>query len=202
MQILSFTILLVVFSLGLAQYETEVGEETPYTVVKTIPVKTVSGDWSIEERNYPAAKWVCHETDRPNSRSQRKSFFALFKYIVGTNADEAEIPMTAPVTMQKDGGSVYRMCFYLPAAHQAAPPAPIDTEVFIQDRPSMTVLTRTFGGFATKDSHWETEAKELQEALQKAGEDKGIDFSAYYRAGYDAPTKFVGRRNEIWYVKN
>ncbi|CAL4115988.1 unnamed protein product, partial [Meganyctiphanes norvegica] len=177
------------------QYETEVNEETPYTVIKTIPVKTVDGDWTIEERNYPAAKWVCHETDRPNSRSRRKSFFSLFNYIVGTNADDAEIPMTAPVSMQKDAG-VYRMCFYLPAAHQAAPPAPTDADVFIQDRPSMTVVTRTFGGFATKDSHWETEAKDLKDALQKAGEDKGVDFSTYYRAGYDAPTTFVGRRNE------
>jgi len=202
MKILCATIILVVFSLGEAQTEAEVNEFAPYDIVKETSVKSVSGDWTIEERIYPATKWVCHETTRSNSRSQRKSFFALFGYIVGTNADAAEIPMTAPVSMKKDGADVNQMCFYLPEAHQAAPPAPTDDEVFIQNRPSMTVVTRRFTGFATKDSHWETEAKELQDALQKAGEDKGVDFSTYYRAGYDSPMKWQDRRNEIWYVKN
>jgi len=200
MQLISVAIILFIFSFGAAQFETEAAEEAPYDVLREIPVSTVSGEWSIQERLYPATKWVCHQDDRSDSRSQKKSFFALFGYIVGSNAEAAKIPMTAPVTMRKD--SKFRMCFYLPPAHQAAPPAPTDNEVFIQDRPSMTVFTRQFGGFARKDSHWETEAKELQAAIKKAGEDNRVDFSTYYRAGYDAPMTWTDRRNEIWYVKN
>merc|ERR1711872_487362 len=96
MKIITATILLVVFSLGKAQSEAEVDESAPYDVVRKIPVSTVSGEWTIEERLYPATKWVCHETTRSNRRSERKSFFSLFRYIVGTNADGAEIPITAP----------------------------------------------------------------------------------------------------------
>jgi len=201
MKLVTSALLFVSFSLGYAQYETEADEETPYNVIREIPVTSGSGDWTIEERFYPATKWVCHEVEA-SPRSQRNNFGALFRYITGSNVDATNIPMTAPVTMEKASSYGERMCFWINAAHQAAPPAPTDSNTYIQNRPDMTVYTRRFGGYAKRESTWAAEAEQLKAGLQQVGEDNAVDLTTFYRAGYDSPFQFIDRRNEVWYVKN
>ncbi|XP_071537969.1 heme-binding protein 2-like [Panulirus ornatus] len=188
---------LLLAQLATAQYEEEPDELAPYESIRT-------GD-GYEVRMYPQTKWVCHHYDQANfsPRKQKKSFFALFRYITGSNEQDLEIPMTAPVTMllkkESSGMKRFQMCFYLPEAHQVSPPLPTNAEVYIEDRPSMTVFTRTFGGFARRKSVWENEAKQLQNVLLKAGE-ANVDFSSFYSAGYNSPMKFENRRNEVWFM--
>ncbi|XP_037792127.1 heme-binding protein 1-like [Penaeus monodon] len=189
---------LTVLQLSAAQYDTENLESVSYVVTRIAD--------GYEERLYEASKWACHDLlkDTYGFKAQRESFLPLFRYITGDNVEGAEIDMTASVTIRKDvlpeAGKRYQMCFYMPAAYQAAPPAPTNPDVYIEDRPPMTVLTRVFGGFAMRESVWEEEAASLRQILQDAGE-KDIDFSLHYRLQYDPPMKFENRRNELWYVK-
>lgn len=58
---------------------------------------------------------------------------------------DAKIPMTSPVTMKKTpvaGRVDAQMCFYLPAARQASPPAPANTELYIEECPAFTAFVR------------------------------------------------------------
>ncbi|XP_037792243.1 heme-binding protein 2-like [Penaeus monodon] len=194
---LSFVVaFLVCAQLARAQYEDEPNERAPYSVLRT-------GD-GYEVRAYPAAKWVCHSQvqQAASRRKDTRAFFALFRYIDGGNEAEAKIPMTAPVSMKKtpiDDKVDAQMCFYLPAAHQASPPAPTNAELYIEERPAFTAFVRIFDGFANKDRVWEEASEALKVDLEAAQEDE-VDFSFFYRAGYDSPMKFKNRRNEVWFL--
>ena len=56
------------------------------------------------------------------------------------------IPMTVPVTTHytpaEGGKERMAMCFYLGAPSQANPPQPTNSDVYLQDRPAMTIYTR------------------------------------------------------------
>jgi len=64
-------------------------DTAPYTVITTHP-------GGVEEREYPAMSWVCHQ--RTKSEGRNGMFMSLFRYITGANADSAKIDMTTPVT--------------------------------------------------------------------------------------------------------
>lgn len=54
--------------------------------------------------------------------------------------------MTVPVTTEYTEGTTtnkYQMCFYIGAEHQDDPATPTEQQVTIQQRPEMTVLTRS-----------------------------------------------------------
>ncbi|ROT75805.1 Heme-binding protein 2 [Penaeus vannamei] len=80
------------------------------------------------------------------------------------------------------------------------PATPADQNVSLQDRPEMTVLTRTVGGYMNDDEDWLEEANRLAELIEANGET--VSLSHMYWVGYDAPFKFWNRRNEVWFVKN
>ncbi|KAK8728856.1 hypothetical protein OTU49_008832 [Cherax quadricarinatus] len=176
------------------------------TCVGLLLLMKLTTSLGYEERMYQPAKWVCSNTTEQtySDKSQRKLFFNLFHYITGANTQGMDIPMTAPITILRqvlpEGNKSNQMCFYLPQAYQQAPSVPTEENVYIENRPAITVLTRTFGGFAMLESVWENEAKDLQEKLQAAGE-TNIDFSLFYRATYDAPMKTENRRNEVWFTR-
>ncbi|ROT72167.1 Heme-binding protein 2 [Penaeus vannamei] len=175
---LSFVVaFLVCAQLARAQNEDEPSEIAPYSVIRT-------GD-GYEERAYPAAKWVCHSQvqQAASRRKDTRSFFALFRYIDGGNEAEAKIPMTAPVRMKKtpvDKKVDAQMCFYLPEAHQASPPAPTNAELYIEEQTAFTAFVRTFDGFANKERVWEEAAEALKVSLE-AAQEEGVDFSFFYR---------------------
>lgn len=57
-----------------------------------------------------------------------------------------KIDMTIPVTTEfTKGGATnqYEMCFYIGLEHQSNPAIPTDAQVTIQERPQLTVLTRS-----------------------------------------------------------
>ena len=79
-------------------------------------------------------------------------FMKLFYYIQGNNNRGVSIEMTKPVSMkwtpQDPNMDSYEkeMCFYLDEAHQSNPPTPLDTEVYLVNRPPMNVYTRIVSG--------------------------------------------------------
>ncbi|XP_043202753.1 heme-binding protein 1-like [Amphibalanus amphitrite] len=207
------------FSSLYATYET-----APYTVERT--VKTDDGESIIyEERNYPGQKWVCTtEIDDEEEEQSKDAFMRLFGYITGDNEGGITIPMTTPVSMVREPltaeelanqesqsdedtqeqeseevHSKYTMCFYINQANQENAPPPTNPEVYIENRPTMTVIASQTGGYMD-DEDWVAMADKLKQDATAQGE-TGVDYSSFYRAGYDSPMKFWNRRNEIWYVK-
>merc|ERR1712215_92746 len=205
---------------GSSSSETEPTPETerrgyecaPYSILETCP-----GD---QVRSYPARKWatVTHEkhaeqtnNDSPMSKDwkqqpQNKSFMTLFGYITGANETGSKISMTVPVstkvTTEKTEGKVVtkeEMGFYVPSEFQDSAPNPKDN-VKIVTRPDMVAFVREFGGFA-KDKDWKEQRDQLKQDLESRNDFKEIDFEVYYRQGFDAPFKFWGRKNEVFFVK-
>ncbi|MDK2413266.1 heme-binding protein, partial [Aphanizomenon sp. 202] len=151
-----------------------------------------------EERVYPARKWVCteHTAHRDDEDVTSSMFWKLFRYISGNNNKKQEIEMTIPVSTEYTAGTTtnkYEMCFYIGAVHQDDPATPADQHVSLKDRPEMTVLTRTVGGYMNDDEDWLEEANRLAELIEANGET--VSLSHMYWVGYDAPFKFWNRRN-------
>ena len=114
--------------------------------------------------------------------------------------------MTTPVTTFVAPGagpnceSNFTMSFLIPEVHTEAPPAPINPDVFIDERPDLaSVFTKTFPGFAHEDDYIR-EAAALAYDLNSAGED-GVNYDTWYIVGYDAPFVIINRRNEVWFLR-
>ncbi|KAK3101326.1 hypothetical protein FSP39_002707 [Pinctada imbricata] len=112
--------------------------------------------------------------------------------------------MTVPVTGKVEPGagpnceSTFTVSFFIPPIHQEKPPLPTDPDVFIEERPEMTVLVQKFGGFANEDN-WINEAEKLTKKVQ----DNHVhcDQNCWYTVGYNSPFQLFGRTNEVWFVK-
>uniref|UniRef100_A0A8C5QFX2 Heme-binding protein 1 n=2 Tax=Leptobrachium leishanense TaxID=445787 RepID=A0A8C5QFX2_9ANUR len=158
-----------------------------------------------ETRQYEAAKWVSTGIGTLNDWDSvtGSGFMRLFNYIQGNNEKKVKIDMTVPVTtfIQPGEGpaceSSLTMSFFIPNEHQEEPPKPSDVNVFIEERPQMTVYVRTFGGF-TNAAKSQEQLLLLSESLKKDG--KSLDENVYYTAGYDSPFKLMNRRNEVWFI--
>jgi len=189
-------------------------ECAPYTILENHP--------NYQVRNYPSRKWatVLHEkhqhqtnSDMPMSKDwkeqpQNKSFMKLFGYITGTNETGSKISMTVPVSTkvtseEQEDVTVMKeeMGFYVPTEFQDSAPAPkTDQEVKVVTRPEMVAYVREFGGFA-KDKDWDEQKEQLKTDLQGRDDFGDIDFDMYFRQGFDAPYKFWGRKNEVFFTK-
>ena len=101
----------------------------------------------IEERLYEGGKyWACTEKTITATDSDSGMFMTLFRYITGANEGEKKISMTSPVSMKMtkhtDESFTKEMCFYLDSTYQSNPPQPKNTEVYLLERPAMTIYTR------------------------------------------------------------
>jgi len=170
------------------------GEGAPYEVVATYQ--------GFEERVYPAQRWVSTSMKGPALDPLRNQMFMkLFRYINGRNAKNVSIPMTSPVSTlvrPTSSGHHYTMAFYVPAALQEDVPSG-GPDVTVEDRPQLTVLTRRFGGYAT-DAVVSNQREALEGLIRTAGLEE-VNFATFYLAGYDPPFVPLGRRNEVWFVR-
>ncbi|KAK4325250.1 hypothetical protein Pmani_004208 [Petrolisthes manimaculis] len=173
-------------------------EMAPYTVL-------VERE-GYEERLYPARKWACTTMKGSSLKELMTPMFRiLFNYISGKNSPNVRVDMTSPVVTYVEpdpttrGPATMTMSFLVPGDHQHNPPDPGHKSIFIENRPSITVLVRQFGGYFN-DEVLTREVKALTDSVKKQDE-KGVIYDKYYVAGYDPPFKLIGRRNEIWFIK-
>ncbi|XP_066947504.1 heme-binding protein 2-like [Macrobrachium rosenbergii] len=170
-------------------------EEAPYEVTREAP--------GYQERTYSPKKWACTRRESPNSDVMESMFWRLYKYFSGLNEEGTFIYMTVPVTTEyrvlDTTMNQYTMCFYLDEKHQSSPPTPQDSEVFVENRGELVILTRTVGGYFETQEHWLEEAGKLAAVITSNGEK--VSLAHQYWAGYDAPLKFWNRRNEVWFLK-
>ena len=129
----------------------------------------------------------------------KKMFMKLFDYIEGDNQESAKIPMTVPVLNEVKGNGELKklkMSFYIPEKFQNYPPGPKDPTVFIEKK-EFCAYVRTFGGYPLLYSQYVAEIDKLKKMLLKAGLKRSFEKGLAMYAGYDAPWKIFGRRNEV-----
>jgi len=175
-------------------------EYAPYTVVAVNHEDDAPNKY--EERMYPAAKWVCADEVGP-SGAATGLFMELFGYISGSNSRQEEIKMTVPVTVERtptitDDRFTMSMCFFLGNDHQTDPPTPTNSNLYIQDRPQITIYTREFGGWPG-ESFYTRERREFEALLSRDG--KTYQPRREFRVSYQSPMRLFNRRNELWMVK-
>jgi len=176
--------------------------DTPaYRVIAT----HVTSDGEFEEREYDGDKyWACNKRVITPESGDGGMFMTLFRYITGANEGGNKISMTSPVSMHmtsknpQDNSFTKAMCFYLDKSHQANPPQPTNTEVYLEKRPPMTVYTRKVGGYMSNED-WFTESQNLDKMISEKGFETEQGY--FFANGYDSPMKFWNRRNEVWKVK-
>ncbi|XP_073483462.1 heme-binding protein 2 [Aquarana catesbeiana] len=164
-------------------------------------LETQSSDYEL--RQYEPAKWVSTEMSSVKEWDSAVStgFMRLFSFIQGNNEKKMSVAMTAPVTTYVQPGegpaceSTITVSFYIPSEQQSDPPKPSESNVFITERPELTVYVRSFGGFTNAAKNQE-QILQLSECLKRDG--KAFDENVYYTAGYDSPFKLLNRHNEVW----
>lgn len=174
--------------------------------IETQVLNTGSG-W--ESREVPGKVWAC--TGQQGAAGdgtitfteQMNAFKRLFGYLNGDNSRDEKLPMGKPVSIEvktaADGSREMNACFFLPERIQADPPTPTNSLVFLSQRPTLTIFTRQFGGFASDEEDWMSQARGLKRVLTAEGIETREDLQ-YWNA-YDPPHKFWFRRNEVWLVK-
>ena len=159
-------------------------EEPLYEVVME------TGD--VEIRRYePAIQAI---TVLPGKSSSSAGFRRLAGFIFGGNEREQEISMTAPV-QETLGVATPTMAFTLPAQYSMEElPAPLDSQVTLQNVPARTIAVVSFSGWATEARIAKHESQ-LREALKlNAIETLGNSSLNQYNPPWTLP--FL-RRNEI-----
>jgi len=213
----------MVFSWFSSSAEAASGPETERGGYECAPYTVLESHETYQVRTYPQSKWATVIYEKPasgpgnndlpmsrgwNQQPQNTSFRKLFRYITGENEEQTKISMTVPVstkvtTEQDEAGLLVReeMGFYVPAEHQDGTPQPTaNTDVNIVTRPEMIAYVREFGGYA-KEQDWQDQKELLRRDLQTRDDYKQIDIDTFYRQGFDAPYKFWGRKNEVFFAK-
>eukprot|EP00092_Neocalanus_flemingeri_P034323 GFUD01037330.1.p1 GENE.GFUD01037330.1~~GFUD01037330.1.p1 ORF type:complete len:232 (-),score=65.00 GFUD01037330.1:158-853(-) len=188
---------------------TEPAPETKRGGLECAPYSLLESHPGYQVRNYPSRKWatVLHESLDHETRNNR-SFMKLFGYITGANETGSKMSMTVPVstkvtTKEEEGAVIMKeeMGFYVPSNLQDSTPSPkVDQEVKIVTRPEMVAYVRQFGGFA-KENDWQEQKETLKKDLEGREDFSHIVFDMHYRQGFDAPYKFWGRKNEVFFIK-
>ncbi len=66
----------------------------------------------------------------------------LIDYLSTGESIKMTVPVSTMRTPKQANIEEREMCFYLPEAHQANPPQPTEPEVYLVNRPEITVYTR------------------------------------------------------------
>eukprot|EP00062_Callorhinchus_milii_P023541 gi/632982484/ref/XP_007908161.1/ PREDICTED: heme-binding protein 1-like [Callorhinchus milii] len=172
------------------------------------PCQTLSsetkGDFSYEVRKYEPAKYASVTvTGKPFDEASGEGVLKLLKYVGGSNEQGVGMGMTAPVTIRAHRGDQgglqpgVLVQIRIPSKYQEQPPRPTDQSITVQHQEGFTVYSTHFGGYA-KEADWVEHAGNLCAAL---GEQAAYHREHFLCAGYDPPMKPLGRRNEVWLVR-
>ncbi|WP_254531552.1 SOUL family heme-binding protein [Natrinema gelatinilyticum] len=139
-----------------------------------VPSKTIDRFDGIEIRRYP--QLVLVET---TAETERTAFQRLFRYISGSNAQNEDVAMTAPVATRSESismtvpvrtdadGDTVTMAFYLPSTYTPErAPTPTDPDVRLVVEPPQTAAVRRFSWYAT-DGRVDRQRTRLLEQLSE-----------------------------------
>jgi effector-binding domain-containing protein len=176
-------------------------EEAAYTVEKT------DGDFQVRQYSPQVVAEIL--VDGTLEDVGNKAFGPLFRYISGANQAQGKIPMTAPVTQQRDGekiamtapvgqeavGNRWAVTFMMPANTTLETlPVPTDERVRLRVVPARRVAAVRYSG-AWSQHGYEHHLAELRKWMKAQGLAAAGD---PVWARYDAPFKpWFLRRNEI-----
>ena len=145
---------------------------------------------------YEVRKYSDRLVIETSTSSQNSSFRKLFNYISGSNENNQEIKMTAPVTQIEKNGNM-TMQFYLPSEFdENNTPSPSNSEVKVLNMKGGYFAAITYSGRASDKNF--IKHKEILENQLK--EDKITILSPPIRATYNSPfTLPMLRRNEVMF---
>ncbi len=178
-------LLFIIFQKAMAM-SNEKTENQPYKVIKT--------EKDFEIRYYPEATMAKVLSKVKNYKELGNTGFRkLAGYIFGSNQDNQQIAMTAPVHMEIND-QVSSMSFVMPEGYTTSNlPKPNNPDVLIQKVPAEYAAVVRFGGYAS-----EKDIKKHTEQLDKALKKANITSVGNFRfLGYNAPYDLINRRNEI-----
>jgi len=164
---------------------TEDTEQQEYEVIET--------EGQFEIRYYPSAAMASVNVVGDYGSSSGNGFRILAGYIFGSNSEDQNIAMTAPVHMH-DGPNGYQMSFVMPSGFDTTNlPLPDNGQIRIHNSTPAYTATVRFDGFAN-DEKIEAHKQELATYLN----DKGVAYSEpFVFLGYNPPYQMVDRRNEV-----
>ena len=153
--------------------------------------ETIDVNEVYEIRKYSDRLVVETETSNQNS-----NFRKLFNYISGSNEENQEIKMTAPVTQIEKNGNM-TMQFYLPSKFdENNVPSPTNSDVKVLNMKGGYFAAITYSGRAS-DKNFIKHKEILENQLKK---DNITILSPAIRATYNSPfTLPMLRRNEVMF---
>ncbi len=128
-------------------------------------------------------------------------FLTLLSYIQGANMEGTRMNMTVPVLMRVEGdeeNKQLKMSFYIPEKNQKNVPKPTDPSVKIESK-EFCAYVHGFSGFAFFYKDIKDRVEKLKERLNADGLKYNGDL--VLMAGYNKPTDFSNRHNEIMLLK-
>ena len=144
---------------------------------------------NFEIRYYPPAMMAEYNSQGDSS----SGFGSLFRYISGSNASGTKINMTTPVHMEKqDKGN--SMAFVLPKKFNPEnTPIPKENKVNVYQAQGGYYASIQFSGYTNTSKE-----KKYTTILIQNLKEEGIKITGSPRVlVYDAPYKFINRRNEV-----
>ena len=144
---------------------------------------------NFEIRYYPPAMMAEYNSQGDSS----SGFGSLFRYISGSNASGTKINMTTPVHMEKqDKGNI--MAFVLPKKFNPEnTPIPKENKVSVYQAQGGYYASIQYSGYTNTSKE-----KKYTAVLIQNLKEEGIKITGSPRVlVYDAPYKFINRRNEI-----
>mmetsp|Transcript_24973 Transcript_24973/g.43117 ORF Transcript_24973/g.43117 Transcript_24973/m.43117 type:complete len:194 (+) Transcript_24973:85-666(+) len=129
--------------------------------------------------------------------AEQTGFKYLFDFISGHNSRQESIPMTAPVTMVRNG-KAFIVSFFMPSQYSSVEdvPTPAEAAIHIVAAPGRVYAVSFFGGYAT-EAVWSDQVSQLKDSLGSAGLKWSPD-APDVLAQYNSPFRFIFRHNEVW----
>lgn len=166
--------------------------------VETQAYDVETQDGSIEVRIYEKAIIAKTNTSGSYEEASGKGFQKLAGYIFGGNKEGKSIAMTSPVWMSGDSENG-EMHFMMPSEYDSADlPTPQNSSVKIDSFKGGKFAAIRFGGYTSDEKN----AKYRNELVSWLDTNDYDHSGETFYAGYDAPFKAYGRRNEVLIALN
>ncbi len=158
--------------------------------------KPIESDGNIQIRQYEPTIIAEVIVTGERSKAINDGFRILADYIFGQNKSNIKIPMTAPVTQEKDRLlNQWRVRFVMPASYTLNTlPQPNDIRINLIEVPPHRSVAIRFSGFSSSKNIETNEAKLMAWVLKRGIKTKDQPLYAFYNPPWILP--FL-RRNEI-----